>query len=82
MSPWGIPKCDVLELDCKGVEISIIKNITSNPKVLIVELHPCNFDEEYEKVLDILQKKYEAKNCYGYESNRVENKSPKNVYNF
>ncbi|MCS4044616.1 hypothetical protein GGQ00_003076 [Salinibacter ruber] len=81
MSPSEIPNCDVLELDCEGAEILIIKNITFNPRVLIVELHPWNFDEEYEEVLGILSEKgYEVEGCYGHEGNRVANQSAKEMH--
>ena len=35
-----LPNCDVLELDCEGAEVSILKGLTQRPRVLIVEVHP------------------------------------------
>ncbi len=34
-----MPSCDVLELDCEGAELEIIKNIKIRPRLLIAELH-------------------------------------------
>jgi hypothetical protein len=35
-----LPDCDVLELDCEGAEEMIIPNISSRPRVVIIEAHP------------------------------------------
>ena len=34
-----IPDCDVMELDCEGSEISILKNMKNRPRIIIVETH-------------------------------------------
>lgn len=34
-----LPNCDVLELDCEGVELKILQDMTVRPRVLIVEVH-------------------------------------------
>lgn len=39
LSPTELPECDVLELDCEGSEIHILKNMDIRPRVIIVESH-------------------------------------------
>lgn len=34
-----LPPCDVLELDCEGAEIGILREMTIRPRVLLVETH-------------------------------------------
>ncbi|UHC18213.1 hypothetical protein LRS73_10415 [Methylobacterium currus] len=34
-----LPPCDVLELDCEGAEIGIVREMTIRPRVLLVETH-------------------------------------------
>jgi len=40
MSPMSIPKCDVLEIDCEGSEINVLKALNQKPRVIVVETHP------------------------------------------
>lgn len=37
--PSEIKECDVLEMDCEGAEINIIKELKIRPRVLIIEQH-------------------------------------------
>lgn len=39
IQPSDIPACDVLELDCEGSEIEILRNMTINPRTIVVETH-------------------------------------------
>ena len=39
VSPDQLPECDVLELDCEGAEIDILRNMVIRPRVIIVETH-------------------------------------------
>jgi len=39
VSPKKIPECDVLELDCEGAEVEILKNLSILPRVILVETH-------------------------------------------
>jgi hypothetical protein len=39
VSPTELPECDVLELDCEGAEILILRNMTIRPRVIAVETH-------------------------------------------
>lgn len=34
-----LPACDVLELDCEGAEVQILREMTIRPRVLLVETH-------------------------------------------
>jgi hypothetical protein len=54
LSPKDLPPCDVLELDCEGAELDILRQIEVCPRVIVVETHhdlgaPV---EEVEQVLD------------------------------
>lgn len=60
IEPNELPECDVLELDCEGSEIDILEDLSIRPRVVIVELHPYNFDTYPEKPVKILSE-------YGYE---------------
>ncbi len=51
-----IPKCDVLEMDCEGSEISILRDLQIRPRVLIVEVH-CKKGVNYEEVIKIVKEK-------------------------
>jgi len=37
--PSGLPACDVLELDCEGAEMMILKEMNILPRILLVETH-------------------------------------------
>jgi hypothetical protein len=37
--PEQIPPCDVLEMDCEGAEIEIMKGLAFRPRVILVETH-------------------------------------------
>ena len=37
--PAELPECDVLELDCEGSEIGILRNMTIRPRAIAVETH-------------------------------------------
>jgi tRNA A58 N-methylase Trm61 len=39
VSPEDLPECDVLVLDCEGVEKEILEEMEIRPRVLIVETH-------------------------------------------
>jgi hypothetical protein len=38
-----LPTCDVLEMDCEGAELEILRNLEVRPRVVVVEAH-ANFD--------------------------------------
>jgi hypothetical protein len=37
--PTELPRCDVLELDCEGAELMILKQLEISPRSIIVETH-------------------------------------------
>jgi hypothetical protein len=38
--PGDLPECDVLEMDCEGAELDILREMVIRPDVLIIEVHP------------------------------------------
>ena len=50
-------KFDVLELDCEGAELHILKNLTLKPKHIIVETHPSLVSIDYEEFLKLMRTK-------------------------
>lgn len=54
LPPEDLPQCDILELDCEGSEIEILRRLCIRPRVIIVEIHPFLFPEEPEWVLNRL----------------------------
>lgn len=39
VAPKDLPPCDVLELDCEGAEVDVLRHMTVAPRVLLVETH-------------------------------------------
>lgn len=39
VSPADLPECDVLQLDCEGSEIEIIRGLVHRPRCILVETH-------------------------------------------
>jgi len=54
VAPDEIPDCDILELDCEGSEIEILRSMTIRPRAIIVEIHPFLFAEDPAWVTDRL----------------------------
>jgi hypothetical protein len=38
--PGELPECDVLEMDCEGAELDLLREMVLRPDVLIIEVHP------------------------------------------
>jgi hypothetical protein len=38
-SPSQLPSCDVLELDCEGAEVDILRQLTIQPRAVVIETH-------------------------------------------
>lgn len=53
VNPGKLPQCDVLELDCEGSEVEILKELTIRPDVILVETHGL-YDASTDKVKSIL----------------------------
>jgi hypothetical protein len=54
IAPSDLPVCDTLVLDCEGAELTILKNMTIRPDVVIVETHP-EYDAPAKKVIQLLE---------------------------
>lgn len=39
VAPTDLPECDVLELDCEGAEVDILREMVIRPRVILVETH-------------------------------------------
>jgi hypothetical protein len=39
MSPAQLPSCNVLQLDCEGAEVEILRKLTTQPRIILVETH-------------------------------------------
>lgn len=39
VDPEDLPECDILELDCEGAELAILRNLQIRPRTIIVESH-------------------------------------------
>lgn len=39
VDPQDLPECDILELDCEGAELAILRNLQIRPRTIIVECH-------------------------------------------
>lgn len=53
ISPEELPECDVLELDCEGAEVDILKNLAICPRVILVESHGM-YDAPSSKIEELL----------------------------
>ena len=40
VEPHELPSCDVLEMDCEGAEVEIIRGLSKRPATIVVETHP------------------------------------------
>lgn len=39
LAPSAVPECDVLELDCEGAELEILRALDFSPRAIVVETH-------------------------------------------
>jgi hypothetical protein len=39
LPPSQLPPCDVLQLDCEGAEVEILRELTIQPRLILVETH-------------------------------------------
>jgi hypothetical protein len=47
ISPASLSECDVLECDCNGMELDILRNMDIRPRVLIIEVEAPFYKESY-----------------------------------
>lgn len=63
---------DLLELDCEGNEVNVVKNIDKLPKYLVVEFHPKKVDETFTEFREILDSKgYKIKSVMGHDGTEI-----------
>jgi len=55
IQPADLPAFDVLEMDCEGSEIGILKNLRIRPRMLIVETHPHLYDEKNTLPIELIE---------------------------
>lgn len=56
VTPDELPECDVLNMDCEGAELPILKNMSITPRVVLVETH-AQFGSPQDTIIDILEQK-------------------------
>jgi len=56
LPPSHLPTCDVLQLDCEGVEVKILRELTIKPRVIVVETHGM-FGAPTDLVASLLEKR-------------------------
>jgi len=68
ISPDELPDCDVLELDCEGSEIDILYNMDISPRVIIMEIHPWQFSDDFDVIMKYLSDiGYEIRHRFGHD---------------
>lgn len=68
LQPSDIPTCDVLEMDCEGSELEILRNLSIRPREIIVETH-ANLgspEDVVRKELSELNYEVVAKSLHGF----------------
>lgn len=45
VDPSDVPDCDVIEMDCEGAEVDIIREMGIRPRAAIIEVHPGAYPE-------------------------------------
>ncbi|MDP3272195.1 FkbM family methyltransferase [Limnobacter sp.] len=61
-SPSDIASCDVLELDCEGAELEILKGLTFRPRTILVETHGVYGSSTNEVTNQLIDMGYEVTN--------------------
>ena len=63
-----LPECDILEMDCEGSEIGIMKKMSIKPRAIISEMHPWNTKYDAEKFVKIFDEVgYDITHAYGHD---------------
>lgn len=72
---------DVLELDCEGSEIEILRNLTVHPRHIIVEMHPMFRDFNIDEFLEDMENKgYNLGRIYTVNGELVDSKNIDEYY--
>lgn len=83
VAPNNLPECDVLELDCEGAEVNILKNLQIKPRVIIVEVHPHKFEESPNAAVKCLEELgYEIDDVTDQNGNSVSRPELQEMLNF
>lgn len=61
VSPAELPPCDVIEMDCEGAELDILRDLDNPATSLIIETHPQYYDEPDEAVHTLNNTGYEIR---------------------
>jgi len=76
---------DVLEMDCEGSELSIIKSLKRHPKFIIIEVHPWHFENHYSEFDNFLslmdEKGYAFYFAYGHDGDYLDFNFARKLYN-
>lgn len=40
VEPASLPDCDVLTMDCEGAELDVLRELSAEPRTIVVETHP------------------------------------------
>src|SRR5262249_53215960 len=56
LPPSQLPECDVLEMDCEGAEVDILREMVIRPRAILVETHG-NFDAPSNLVASLLEQR-------------------------
>jgi hypothetical protein len=75
--PSDLPPCDILELDCEGAEICILRDMTISPRMIAVETHGF-LGAPTEKVRDLLSSRGYSVEDLGWAEPRHLNECIKN----
>lgn len=71
--PDELQDCDVLEMDCEGSELQILKNMEIRPDTLIIELHPNQYtDNIYGPLDEVREMEYELTHLVGQDGIEVD----------
>lgn len=78
VSPEELPKCDVLEMDCEGAELEVVRNLNIRPNTIIMEVHPQRYDRAPEAIDELSNIGY---NIVRYRTNEGEPLCEDEFYN-
>lgn len=73
MNPATLPELDVLDIDAEGAEPEILRHLESDPRVLIIEVHPKHLTtEEVNEVHSIIELTYSIDKCMNHQGFKVD----------
>jgi hypothetical protein len=70
--PDELQDCDVLEMDCEGSELQILRDMDIRPETLIIELHPNQYtDNIYGPINEVREMGYELTHLVGQDGIKI-----------